>query len=212
MILMSMSGRTMIDLATFHLFLVMEEEIREYEIRNEYAENGGSSDSDSHIDGGADEFKFRNLFILWALTWGIKQNAVDALLKIFRLFEWGLSLPKTARTLLKTPRKVTGIKSVPPGKYFHFGILNSLLRVIGSMRERDIPSTVEILINVDGIPISKSSGDQFWPILGKIGNGKNQSVFIIGLYYGITKPENCDDYLADFVAEAQQLSQNGFIF
>jgi hypothetical protein len=36
------------------------EEISEDEMENEYAENGGSSDSDSDIDGGADEFKFRN--------------------------------------------------------------------------------------------------------------------------------------------------------
>jgi hypothetical protein len=182
------------------------------EIESEYMSNETGSDSDSDVDSGDDGLKFRNLFALWALTWGIKQNAVDALLGIFRLFHWGLSLPKTARTLLKTPRKVSGIKSVPPGKYFHFGILNSLLRVIRSMPVEDIPPTIEILINIDGIPISKSSGDQFWPILGKIWNGKNQKVFIIGLYCGIAKPESCDIYLADFVAEAQELEQNGFSF
>lgn len=62
------------------------------------------------------------------------------------------------------------------------------------MLVEDIPPTIEILINIDGIPISKSSGDQFWPILGKIGNGRNQKVFTIGLYCGIAKPESCDIY------------------
>ncbi len=37
-----------------------------------------------------------------------------------------MNLPKTCRTLLKTPCKVTNIKSIPPGEYYHFGILKGI--------------------------------------------------------------------------------------
>ena len=128
-------------------------------MENEDIRKDNSDSEDS--DGGSldDVSKFRGLFALWALTWGIQQNAVDALLAIFRLFHWGIGLPKTCRTLLKTPRKVEEIKLVSPGSYYHFGILNGLLTIIRSMQ--NIPTTIGILINIDGIPISKSSSEQF---------------------------------------------------
>ena len=112
------------------------------------------------------------------MTWGIKQIALDALLVICRLFEWGMSLPKTCRTLLKTPRKVTNIKSVPPGEYYHFGILKGIESVFRFSSDDAIPDVIEIFVNVDGIPISKSSGNQFWPILGMVGNAKKQESFL----------------------------------
>ena len=143
------------------------------------------------------------------MTWGIKKIALDALLVICRLFEWGMSLPKTCRTLLKTPRKVTNIKSVPPGEHYHFGILKGIESVFRFSSDDAIPDVIEIFVNVDGIPISKSSGNQFWPILGMVGNAKNRKVFLIGIFYGTSKPDLLEDYLADFVAEAESLRQNG---
>lgn len=120
-----------------------------------------------------------------------------------------MSLPKTCRTLLKTPRKVTNIKSVPPGEHYHFGILKGIESVFRFSSDDAIPDVIEIFVNVDGIPISKSSGNQFWPILGMVGNAKNRKVFLIGIFYGTSKPHLLEDYLADFVAEAESLRQNG---
>lgn len=50
---------------------------------------------------------FRELFAVWAVTWGINQNAIDALLSIFRLFSWGSNFPRSCRTLLKTENYTT---------------------------------------------------------------------------------------------------------
>lgn len=69
-----------------------------------------------------------------------------------------------------------------------------------------------MLINVDGIPLAKSSGSQFWPVLGAIAQLDNTPPFIIAAYHGHNKPECCNVYLEQFVAEANYLLTNGIIF
>jgi len=65
-------------------------------------------------------------------------------------------------------------------------------------------------INIDGLPLSKSSSQQFWPILGSIIPYNN--VFVIGLYHGNDKPANANDFLKDFVNEMKDMCENGINF
>ncbi len=43
-----------------------------------------SDDCESDSDGANSCYNFRKLLTAWAVTWGIKRNAVDALLAICR--------------------------------------------------------------------------------------------------------------------------------
>lgn len=47
-------------------------------------------------------------------------------------------------------------------------------------------------INIDGLPLSKSSKNQLWPILGKIVGPQNQFIepFLIGAFHGNSKPSS----------------------
>lgn len=63
-------------------------------------------------------------------------------------------------------------------------------------------STVSLDVNIDGLPIFKSSKLQFWPILVKF-NYFNP--FIVALYCGESKPEPLDDYFRDFLEEFMNL-------
>ena len=166
------------------------------------------SDNESFND---DNPTFRQLFSFWVIFWGICQNAVDDLLSIFRRQPWGIDLPKTCRALLKTPRCVK-IKDVAPGKYHHFGILRGIKRILESIPEVDIPIEILIFVNVDGLPIAKSSGSQFWPIFAMISNIHCRKVFCIGLYHGSEKPHCSSEFLSDFVSEAIDLCKNGFMY
>lgn len=67
------------------------------------------------------ESQFKDELIFWAVMNKIKHNALDDLLIILRKQTCGQNLPKTARTLLSTPRN-TIIRSVKPGYYCHFGV------------------------------------------------------------------------------------------
>lgn len=64
---------------------------------------------------------------------------------------------------------------------------------------------IECDINIDGLPISKSSKSQVWPILGRF----NINVFVIGIYWGNSKPNVVSDYFKPFVQETKELYENG---
>ncbi|KAG5876097.1 hypothetical protein JTB14_005110 [Gonioctena quinquepunctata] len=112
-------------------------------------------------------------------------------------------LPRDARTFLATP-KLTITREVDPGEYYHFGIQKSLEDLF-KKNCRKPTDPIQIGINIDGLPIAKSSNSQFYPILGL----ESKNVFLIGLYHGYEKPKNFNQFLSDFVEEAIQLNNNG---
>ncbi|EZA56088.1 hypothetical protein X777_03738, partial [Ooceraea biroi] len=113
------------------------------------------------------------------------------------------TLSLDARSLLKTLRRQE-IRTVTSGIYHHFGLLNSLLDILKSIKD-DI-DCIKLSINIDGLPLSKSSSQQFWPILGSVSPYNN--VFLIGLYHGNDKPANANDFLKDFVDEVTNICEN----
>lgn len=67
------------------------------------------------------------------------------------------------------------------------------------------------MFNTDGLPLSKSSSSQLWPILGSVIGFKE--VFVIGLYHSFSsKPKDVDIYFHDFLQEAKLLVEEGLIF
>jgi len=58
---------------------------------------------------------------------------------------------------------------------------------------------LELLYNIDGLPIAKSSNSSIWPIL--CSDTKFKKVFMIGAYYGHEKTIDSNMYLEQFVNE-----------
>lgn len=73
----------------------------------------------------------------------------------------------------------------------------------------DIDTKLKLQLNSDGLPLFKSTNDQFWPILGRIENLPDGRPFIIGLFYGESKPSNVNQYLEQFIEEFRELEKNG---
>ena len=74
-----------------------------------------------------------------------------------------IGLSKHARTILKTPRNTGSlIKVLEPGLYFHFGLEQSLQNLLNRSKSKILDTVLKICINVDGLPLSKSSGSQFF--------------------------------------------------
>ena len=90
----------------------------------------------------------------------------------------------------------------------YFGVAKGIL---GRMQEQDLAKnqTLKLQINVDGLPLFKSSSQQFWPILALIEEDPIRSPFLIGLYCGYSKPTDASEYLSDFVAEMGKLASDG---
>lgn len=112
------------------------------------------------------------------------------------------ALPNDVRTVLNTPRKVV-VTEMNNGKYYHFG-----LQHLSSSSVED--NTIEVLVNMDGIPLFKSSQITFWPILGKVKG--MQHPFPIGVWCGPGKPSCANSYLRPFVDEAIQLKEDGVVY
>lgn len=186
------------------------------------------SSSDSDIDGPTEEllgnmnssgFNLCNnndaesilkVIAQWAVSYNITNVALSALLKSLKSHKCFNKFPIDARTVLKTNlnNHSMHIKSVTPGMYYHFGISNELKKIKHFFNISE--DSININIGIDGLPISKSSGSTFWPILGSIENVSSSTyVFLIGLYWGLEKPLDSNLYLSDLVNELKELSNIG---
>lgn len=136
----------------------------------------------------------------WALKHNITFSALGDLLEILNRHP-NFDLPKDPRTLLCTPRSTT-IEKVEPGEYVHFEWISSVEKLI------QVPTAdyIKIQINIDGIPLYKSSTRQFWPILAKI--VEYNQVVVIGIYSGFGKPTNINNFLRQFVNEFNTIEQS----
>jgi len=137
----------------------------------------------------------------WSIEYKINHNALKSLLTILRKTPTFKTLPKDPRTFLMTP-KIILLRTVTPGLYNHFGILNSLNNIFKN--EISVPSIIKVSNNIDGLPLSKSYSSQLYPILGMVKNYKplDNIVFPIGIYHGNEKPSCFNNFLEDFVTEA----------
>lgn len=143
----------------------------------------------------------------WSLLHNIDHSALGGLLKILK--PHFKSLPSDARTLLCTPRQII-MKTINPGQYCHFG-LERAVRFMLDHTSRNNITNCEVCVNIDGLPLSKSSGSQFYPILISL-YPVDSLICTVGIYHGNEKPQNPNEFLRDFVDEAVKLTENGIIF
>lgn len=146
----------------------------------------------------------------WAVNFNITNLALSALLKLLKSHKCFINFPVDARTILKCSNNNSKeILSVIPGKYYHFGISNGLGNISSFLN--NFGDTIKINIGIDGLPLTKSSGSSFWPILGSIQCFSCTYVFIIGLYWGLEKPHDSNIFLNDMVKELKELSVIGMV-
>lgn len=94
------------------------------------------------------------------------------------------------------------LSSIFPGVYCHFGLKKQLSRISSTIKDCE---KIVIDLNIDGLPLFKSSRTQLWPILAKIVNFPNFSIFPIGIYVGKSKPSNVASFLGDLVTQLKDL-------
>jgi len=146
----------------------------------------------------------------WAIEFNIPQIALNKLLRVLKQHKcFDSLLPLDSRTLMQQNNNkqlgISRLKTIEPGSYYHFGIENGLkLNMVDNAKN---VSVIEISVGIDGLPLFKSSSDQFRPILAYI--RPNGHVCPIGIYYGKDKPSDSNKFILDFVEEAKLLTQNG---
>ena len=139
-------------------------------------------------------------------NWSVKNSCtracVNELLEILR--DSGLNLPKDSRTLLETVRNVPYIDQCG-GKYIYFGIEKNIIRILNYCKV--LVQNMKMKVNIDGLPLSKSSKSQLWLVVGSF----DKSVFIIAVFVGTSKPTSVEFYMTDFILEVNSLQSNGIL-
>lgn len=135
----------------------------------------------------------------WIIVNNISHNVANELLSIMR--SENLHVPKDCRTLLKTPSYCNTIVDIPLGAYIHFGIKEGILYTLNQNILKQNVNILSLTINIDGLPISKSSSSQFWSILMSIDLMEVSDPFIVGIYHGMRKPISVKKFLEAFVKE-----------
>ena len=161
--------------------------------------------SDLDEENGENEFDIRDKLSKWYLTYNIAHTAMSSLLQILR--DVGLDVPKDPRTLLHIPNDIP-LQSVAGGSYYHCGVAND---IISQLQKCSVYASdkLSLNINIDGIPLLRSSNRALWPILAKIVELPECSMLVVGLFAGTSKPSSAAEYLKAFVHEMKQLLVEG---
>jgi len=167
------------------------------------------ADSDDDTDDDPGDEKLQELLSEWAANCKIPLTAIGSLLRILHAYH--PALPLDPCTLLDSLRKVPVKNMSDGGYYYHFGITQYLEKYfkINSMDPCFGEEILQIQINIDGLPVSKSTNLQLWPILGIFKGSVNEDPFTIGIYEGHQKPKNVDEFVEDFVNEMKCLQNVG---
>ncbi|XP_055615969.1 uncharacterized protein LOC129762028 [Toxorhynchites rutilus septentrionalis] len=70
---------------------------------------------------------------------------------------------------------------------------------------------ISININIDGLPVHKSSKFQLWPILCNVHEFPYLQALPIGIFYGKSKPTDVNEFLTPFVDEIIPCLENGIV-
>ncbi|XP_065682929.1 uncharacterized protein LOC124816529 isoform X4 [Hydra vulgaris] len=147
-----------------------------------------TSSSESEGDVGSDssnEESLRNDLADLAFTSKMTHVQVNGVLSVLR--KHGFDVPKDSRTLVKSTRTIVTYKKCG-GDYLYFGLRKIITQ---SLEIDDSNEILNLKVNVDGIPLYKSSSLQFWPILCSI---NNSTPMIAALFSGNSKPNSVDDF------------------
>lgn len=95
-----------------------------------------------------------------------------------------------------------------PNLYWHHGLDTVLRSTFRSLRHN---AAITIDINIDGLPLHKSTNSSLWPILCAVHERPELPVMVIGAFCGDSKPSNVESYLQRFVEELRRVTTEGLL-
>ncbi|CAG9782322.1 unnamed protein product [Diatraea saccharalis] len=172
-----------------------------------YSDFSEEDNSLKSSDESSEEFdkddQFRQDLKKWAITCNVAHDTVK---KVCEIINRRLPhiLPKDPRTFLQT--KTISLIPLDKGFYWHNGVTEQLKKYLELLII--IPESISLNINIDGLPIYKSSREQVWSILCNIFEIPYLSPFAVGIYSGKGKPQDLEGYFRPFVTEMKELLRN----
>lgn len=162
---------------------------------------------DSSMSSDEEEEDVQGFLRWWTNIHNIGLNALSDLLKFMQRNGFP-NLPSDSRTLLKTPTQ-RNIIAIPPGNYCHIGLVKAINYFVQSCQI--VPDELTVDLNIDGVPLSRSSTNCFWLILAKFNaTDRISKVFVVGVYNGYQKPKSFNDFLNPLICELKNIQAYTF--
>lgn len=98
------------------------------------------------------------------------------------------------------------VKEMGHGVYYHFEVTNALTSQPLNDSNLSV-DTLTLRVNIDGLPLFRSSEMELWPIVATTKEFPKCGVIIIGLYAGSAKPVK--EYLKDFIDYLKSVTKEG---
>jgi hypothetical protein len=176
------------------------------EAEMEYISSDSDSDSEEVLNDSR-SISARQFLAKWMAEFQVTHAALNELLKFLRHI--GVDVPKCAATLMKTPRNTT-VVAKSGGQYVYMGIEKALAPRLSTLSDQNLHNitAVEVKVNIDGLPLFKSSHLSVWPILCSVSGSVEITPFCVAVYSGLKKPSNLE-FLHEFIAEAKSLIAEG---
>lgn len=171
-------------------------------------EDGGDSDPEDNLNPNPDDpADIRRKLASWHLEYHVSERAMNDLLSWLKEYHFP-HLPKTIKSL-KTEAKLAAvpIQQMGMGQMCYFGIKKMIRQILTKNEDDPLPNNCgHLQFGIDGVPIAKSSGSAFWPILIKL--REYPDVLPVAVYQGSGKPPDVHEYMAEFVTELDSVLQN----
>ena len=201
------SEKTIVDSETIEEFCMDTNTIED----NNFISDISESESDIYSDFScADEEKnlnFASDIAKWFVEFRISEAAGNGLLQVLRKLH--PNLPQNIKTLIKVPNQTsTNITSMVEGHYSHIGLREKLQKHVCMHKLKEL--VLKLDIGIDGVPLTKSSNSQLWPILANIMPYKE--VFLVGIFHGYKKPTCPNAFIQPFVDEMEELEKNPILY
>ncbi|XP_024940095.1 uncharacterized protein LOC107267125 [Cephus cinctus] len=151
--------------------------------------------------------RFKHEIRSWALTFDISHGALYHLMPILGRYSEH-NFPVDPRTLLETPRS-TNIVTLSNGNYCHCYFEDILKRILVDVKRctSNEIEQLDLLVGIDGLPISDSSSSCLWPIL--CSENITKKVHVIGIFHGYSKPREANEFLQMFVDDITHFINHG---
>uniref|UniRef100_A0A182WAZ3 Uncharacterized protein n=1 Tax=Anopheles minimus TaxID=112268 RepID=A0A182WAZ3_9DIPT len=144
----------------------------------------------------------------WALSNYQTPEALNLLMDILRA-KTDFRLPKDAHTLLGIHQSGQEISAIAGGELWYPGVIAVLEKHFRNNNEQLSVSSISLNFYINGLPLSKDSRKQFWPMLMTIHELPEVPVLMVGNFLGDSKPKSVEQYLRPLVTELNVLMANG---
>lgn len=168
-----------------------------------------SSDSDSNLSSST---SLAEDLLTFQVTLNLSNAGMQWLLSILRKHRYD-GVPKTVYYLKKKSncKSDSVINHLDSGSFAYLGIEENLTVFLNKNLKPKSFTGKQLLIhakvNIDGLPLYKSSSTSLWPIL--ISFGADKQPYPVGIHLGRQKPE-LEGFVVDFIKEVSLLRTEGF--